>query len=213
MRNEPNKLVQDLRTNSGKYIDIFYGLVVRDLTTILLLPNKQRMKLVRDLRTIYRRPTVYKILLRMVEMRASTAYVLRQELSIPKQSVYDSLAFLIELGFLVKARPLKSSSIKGGRTLTVFALREATPDDIARAVERDRYARTPAFEEVKRITQLLLDDYFEVITRNRTWENYVYQKEITPILKRECRGVRWFDILPMIEEELNKEGLVLVEGV
>ena len=196
--------------SSTKYTDIdteIPDLVIRSLTTILLLSKERRESLVHVLRTIYRQPTVLDALLKIIELRGSTAYVLRKELPYSKTAVYKALDYLVSTGLVVNARPLKQGSF---RPVAVYVLRGYAFEDVVTAIERDRRVRTPAYGEVNRIVQLLLDDYLPVISHGNTLDGRVYKAEINRIVKRECRGFMWADILPMVHRRLRETGLAVL---
>jgi len=181
--------------------------VIRSMTTILLLSKERRESLVTLMRTIYRQPTVLKVLLTIMELNASTAYVLRKELTYSKNAVYQALDYLVSSGLVVKARPLKSGSF---RPVAIYGLRGYTAEDVIAAIQKDRLTRTPAYTEVNRIVQLLLEDYLPFISHGNTLSGQVYKREINPIVKRECRGFMWTDILFLVHRGLRETGLKVV---
>lgn len=182
-------------------------LVIRSMTTILLLSKERGESLVTVLRTIYRQPTVLEVLLKMIELRASTAFVLRKELTFSKNAVYQALDYLVSTGLVVKVRPLKQGSF---RPAAIYGLRGYAVEDVVNAIGKDRLCRTPAYAEVNRIVQLLLDDYFSVICRGDTLTGRIYRREVNLIVKRECRGVMWADILPLVHRGLRETGLAVM---
>ena len=202
-------IVPKYSTNSYDDIEEKNLIVIRVCTTISQTPAILTQELVQRLGTILNSKPTTDVFLRLCKVKADTRYVLSKELSLPRRSTYTALENLRGMGLLVEARPTIGIG-KPGRKPTIFALPTYRSDDIAEAVERYRYARTSAYEEVKRITQLLLDDYYEIITRHRPHEKQAYQQEIVPIIKKECKEVRWFDIFNKVESELKKVGITVV---
>lgn len=207
------EIVKSRYTITHDYITDEIEIVKRLFTTISQTPQSLQQGIVKRLFTILRAESNTKVLLRLCETQVDTRYVLSKELGLSKRSTYNALEALIGLGLVFNARPLSLGVPKRrGPKPALFAIigYENSCDAIARAVERDRLARTPAYAEVKRITQLLLDDYFSKITRGEIWGNRVYKRVMYPIVKKECRGVRWFDLVPMVERELRKIGLEVI---
>lgn len=126
----------------------------------------------------------------MRELKAGSAFAIQRELGMPKQTVYRALRLLISRGLIVKARPVKPS---GNRSITIYALKGYTPDDIKDAYTHDQRIRTPAYSIMARSAQLLLDDF---ISSSASSENviHVYLAEIAAVVKRENKGFRWWDL-------------------
>ena len=154
-----------------------------------------------------------KIIIFLWRHGASTFKELHHRLKIPKPTIYYYLDKFEALGIVRKTTTFTPPT-RTHRRPGVYAIAIAPPEASIEA--QKRYLRLlreidPKVHEAERISQLLLEDYFEVITRNRTWENWVYEREIFPILKREYRGERWFDVVPLIKRKLTGEGLEWVK--
>ena len=183
-------LVRDSRTKSIYTYNDFLDLVVGIRTTILLSPAAHKQDLVRVLGTIFRKPTVLEVLGKLIELRAATAYNLRVKTSLSKSSAYDALNLLIDIGLVFKTRSTKTGE---NRPATIYAIKDYTPDDIKNAYIRDQKLRTPAYSEMERIAQLLLDDYVSSPTSSED-VIHIYLAEINTIVKRESKGFRWWDL-------------------
>jgi len=184
--------------------------VLRRLGTIISQsPSTLQKKVTESLCNLLRSEAAAQIFIRLCHAKADTPYVLIRELRIPARTVYNALTRLTQMGLVVESQPLRGS-VRPGAKARVFALTGYEGEDIIEAVNRDRRARTPAYAEVKRIAQLLLDDYLPIISHGNTLDGTVYKAQINRIVRRECRGVHFLDVLPLIEVELKKQGLAVL---
>jgi hypothetical protein len=115
------------------------------------------------------------------------------------------LEFLEVKSLVVKARPLSTR----GRPTTLYALRDYTPDDIIKAADNDRLLRTSGYAESKRITQLLLDDYFEVITKSYRGMTVVVKSKVVEIIKKESGGYDYEFLWKLICPEFTRKGYAI----
>ena len=126
-------------------------------TTIGQTPRLLQERISSKLCTILRSKATTEVFIRLCRVKADTHYVLTKEFNIPPRTAYNALERLRELDVIAEARPMGLGR-KGARA-SVFALKEhARGDAISEAVERYRFARTPAYAEVKRLTQLRARD-------------------------------------------------------
>ena len=102
---------------------------------------------------------------------------------------------------------MKTGCVKtDGRRARVYALRGYAHGDLMLAIERDHIARTPAYAEVNRVIQLLLDDHLIHISHGNTISGMLYRSEMFSIIKRENRGFAVRDFIDMVFDGLKKQG-------
>jgi len=184
--------------------------VLQSLGTIISQsPSTLQKKITKRLCKLLRSEAAAQVFIRLCREKADTPYVLTRELGIPPRTVYNALKRLRQMGLVVESQPLRGS-LRPGAKAGVFALKGYEPEDLRGAVTRDRLARSPTYAEVKRLAQLLLDDYLPVISHGNTLDGRVYRAEINRIVRRECRGVHFVDLLPLVEVELRKQGLAVL---
>lgn len=159
----------------------------------------------REFSPILRRPAALEVLLTLIEYKAATARVLRLNATLSEKSIYNALEFLEAEGFVVKARPLNTK----GRPTSVYALYGYTPDDVIKAVERDRIARTPGYAEVMRVGQLILNDFIE----SPKCVHLNSKQDIDPILRKEVKGFVWRDLKRPVYQYLREKGVEIVYEV
>ena len=172
-------------------------------------PSTLQNRITERLCNLLRSEAAAQVFIRLCREKADTPYVLTRELHMPSRTVYNALKRLRNMGLLVESQPFRGG-VRPGAKAGVFALTGYDPADLQGAVKRDLIARTPAYAEVKRIAQLLLDDYLPIISHGNTLNGKVYKAEINRIVRRECRGVHFLDVLPLIEVELRNKGLVVL---
>ena len=159
--------------------------------------------LLTSLVSILRKPVALDILSFFIIYGAATVNVLREKYpSYSEVSIYRTLGFLELRGLVVKTGRVKTD----GRRARVYALRGYAHEDLLIAIERDHIARTPAYAEVNRIIQLLLDDHLIRISHGNTIGGRLYRSEMFSIIKRENRGFAVLDLLDMVFDGLRKQG-------
>jgi len=137
--------------------------------------------------------------------RASTSYMIRKQLpDISESNLYRSLDVLLSLGIIKKAAFVHEKR-RTFRPSTVYAIKAYTPEDLCIAIEKDRYARTPVYSEVKRIKQLIIEDYLLArVMKNKE----IAFKEIIDIAKKETSNAfNFVDIANLVASELHREGI------
>ena len=170
-------------------------------------PSTLQKRVTERLCNLLRSEAAAQVFIRLCREKADTPYVLTRELDIPPRTVYNALKRLRNMGLIVESQPFRGG-VRSGAKAGVFALTGYDPADLLEAVKRDWISRTPAYTEVKRITQLLLDDYLPVISHGI--DGKVYRAEINRIVRQECRGVHFSDLLPLVEVELRRQGLAVI---
>lgn len=178
------------------------GLLLNAIKSLTLLKLKAGDNSLKKIRKILRKPTAWKLITYLLDNKVASTYELRKEFDISKQSVYRSLNFLIDMGLVVKARTIKTGS--KGAPYTMYGLVSYEPEDLRNAYEHDRRLRTPAYKEVERVSQIILDNY---LVRE---SGEIDMESIEPIIKKECRGVLWYDIKRGVQSKLKEAGYQIV---
>ena len=183
--------------------------VLKRLGTIISQsPSTLQERITERLCHLLKSEATAKVFIRLCREKADTPFVLTRELHIPPRTVYNALTRLKNMDLVVESQPFRGG-VRPGAKAAVFALTGYVPQNILGAVARDRIARSPAYAEVKRISQLLLDEYLPIISHGNTLDGTVYKDEINRIVRKECRGVHFIDVLPLIEVELRRRGLAV----
>ena len=178
-------------------------------TIISQSPITLQNRITEKLCTLLRSGATAQVYIRLCREKADTPYVLTQELDIPSRTIYNALTRLKQMNLVAESHPIRGA-MRPGAKASVFALTGYEAEDIKGAVERDRLARSPSYAEVKRIAQLLLDDYLPVISHGNTLDGRVYRVEVNRIVRRVCRGIHFADLLPLVEVELRNQGLAVL---
>jgi len=153
--------------------------------------------------SILRKPVAVDILSFLIFYGAATVNVLREIFpSHSEVAFYRTLKFLESRGLVVKTGRVKTD----GRRAKVYALRGYALEDLRIAIERDYKVRTPAYAEVNRVIQLLLDDHLVRISRGDTTRGMLDRKKMIPIIKRENHGFAVLDFIDMVVNGLKKQG-------
>jgi len=152
-----------------------------------------------------RRQTFFKLL----DMRAATVRILKEELELQERQIYLDLEKLVREGFVVKAAPIRM--LKKGRPPTIYALPGYNKFEIIEALDRHRVLSTPVYAEVKRITQLILDEYLQDLQRMHTFGE-IYTGEVMVIIKKFQRGFRPSDLYNHVLERLRENGVQISQG-
>ena len=173
-------------------------------TIISQSPDPFQAQITKRLCNLIRSEAAAQIFIRLCKTQADTPFVLIRELEIPTRTTYNALTRLKQMELVVETQPLRGM-VRTGAKASVFALSGYEPEALMAAMERDRLARSPAYTEVKRITQLLIDDYLRTISKGTM--DQVYRAEVNAVIRRECRGVHFVDLLPLVEVELKRQGL------
>lgn len=163
---------------------------------------------------IYAHPRQSKVLFHLWVHGASTRKELHYKLKIPMRTVTYILERFEALGIVRRTTTFMPSK-RRHRPPTVYAIAIAPPEASREAQVRymrlvdERY---PTVREANDIAQLLLDDYFDVITDGKTLENEVFTKKIFPVLRKECPGANLSDLWALIEPELRGRGYRVTIG-
>ena len=135
----------------------------------------------------------------LLVFRASCALMLQRELELPETSVYRELNRLVDLGLVEKVLP-HSEGI--GRPYSIYAVKGYQPEDVVDALHRAAACRSPAYSQVRRVSQLILDDYMEPRgLREISW------REVLVETRAYCKGFYSGDIARMVARELSLAGV------
>ena len=89
-----------------------------------------------------------------------------------------------------------------GRPYSLYAIKGYRPEDIVEALQRASKKRTPAYSEVRNITQLILEEYLE--PRGLSEISF---REIVAVSRERCKGFYSGDIARLVVKELSGEGI------
>ena len=176
-------------------------------TIISQSPDPFQAQITKRLCNLIRSEAAAQIFIRLCKTQADTPFVLIRELEMPARTAYNALTRLKQMELVVETQPLRGM-VRTGAKASVFALSGYEPEALMAAMERDRLARSPAYTEVKRITQLLIDDYLRTISKGTM--DRAYRAEVNAVIRRECRGAHFVDLIPLVEVELKRQGLVVL---
>ena len=136
---------------------------------------------------------------RLLTIRASSASLLQRELRIPQASVYRELNNLIDLGLIERVLPRRDGV---GRPYAIYAIKGYSPEDIITALEKECKMRMPAYSSVKRIKQLIIEEYLEPRgVAEISWRDIVSES------RARCKGFYSWDIAVLVARDLNLEGV------
>lgn len=152
--------------------------------------------------SISRSKSIGLVLSYILKNRASTSRVIHLETKLPKPTIYKALGFLTENELIVKAAPIGRGR---GRKAPIYAVRNYIPEDLAMAFTADKFYSTPGFKEIRRLADIIAEGYIEHLRRPLDPE-FLDRQKLYAVLKRECRGFRWFDLKRDIEYELMCRG-------
>ncbi len=187
-------------TNSKKDKDKVLELVVKFYFNNSLLPPEYEEELFNCLKTIFRSNCMIDLLRFFSRYKAATFRTLEHFFpQYSKQQLYNALNRLINLG-LVKV-PIKGvpRRRRGGPIPRIYAIIGYEPEDISRAREMDMNMNIPGLPNVERLTQLILEEYFEPKkTRDISIE------EVRYILRRYASDYYSRDLVELVIYRLEK---------
>lgn len=164
----------------------------------------QRQELLSSLDSIFKRKTACRILFELVARRAVTGRVLIHDLEVPEATFYSSIRWLVQNDYAVKVAPLGRGG--RGRKATIYAIPSYIPEDVAAATKEDRFIGTPGYAEVERIAEAVLGKYLNQVQSDR-YEGLIDRTRLYEVMKKECKGFRWFDFKLDVERLLRQRGV------
>ena len=139
------------------------------------------------------------ILIYLMVHGAASITVIFEATRIPIASIYREVRRLVEMGLVECFPPRREGK---GRPSTVYGRVGCSPEEVVRAFENDRARKNPSYPVVKRLTQLILEDYFTTDgPREISW------KEILKTTRDHCKGYYNVDIANLVARELSREGI------
>jgi len=84
-------------------------------------------------------PSASAVFLHLCQRGASTTYVLVRELGLPEATIYRAVKRLRSLNLIESAMRVSDPGSRGGPRPVVWALKDASHEDVARAARRHRY--------------------------------------------------------------------------
>ena len=196
-----NELLSQLDSPYIIYNTRFFDLVLYYYSSISKLNDIEKEQALSLHESISRSKSIGLVLSHILKHRASTSRVVHLETNLPKPTVYKALGFLSENQLIVKAAPIGRGR---GRRAPIYAVRNYAPEDLAMAFTADKFYSTPGFKEIRRLADVIVEGYIEYL---RPFDSeFLDRSKLYAILKRECKGFRWFDLKNDIEHELNCRG-------
>lgn len=130
--------------------------------------------------------------------------VIAQETGLSISSIYREIRRLVSDGFVdIPVPPDKLIRGQKGKPVTIYALSGLyTIDDLHNATQKDRERRIPFYTEVRRIRQLILEEYIE--PRKITEISY---KDLIDYCKQKSRKYQAFDLAKYLGNDLHDIGI------
>jgi hypothetical protein len=142
-----------------------------------------------------------KILLWFIDHKIGTVNLIVKDIGISWQSVYREINILNELGYLVKVIKHHNHSKSGGRSPDLWGLKGFYgPEDIVDAIQKNRIIKQPIYEEARRTSQLVFDDYIQIRQVKEITKN-----ELIPILKSYTNKFYAYDLYPFVRDFLKEK--------
>jgi len=147
------------------------------------------------------------LLLYSLRRRAFTAMTCQNEMDdMAEATFYRCVKRLLAEKFLVKVmkvpRATRGRRGRGGPKPIVYAVPDYDPDEIAKAMQIHRRFKSPKFREAHKVTQLILDEYIDMETKNPE----IKYMEIMEILKSRLSSVQP-DLADLVAQDLNERGV------
>lgn len=114
-------------------------------------------------------------------------------------SVYRGLNSLVGLGLVERVMPRREGV---GRPYTIFAVRGYRPEDVVGALHRASAGRSPVYSEVRKVTQLIMEEYLEPRGLKE-----ISRREILSETRAYCKGFYSGDVARLVAQELSQTGV------
>ena len=176
-------------------------LVLYYYSSISKLSDEERSQALSLHESISRSKSIGLVLSHLLKYKASTSRVIHFETNLPKPTVYKALGFLTDKRLIVKAAPIGRGR---GKKAPIYAVRDYAPEDLAMAFTADKFYSTPGFKEIRRLADVVAEGYIEYLRPFNS--EFLDRTKLHAVLKKECRGFRWFDLANDIEHELSCRG-------
>lgn len=169
---------------------------------------REAQRLLSFIESIFKSSSTGETFLYLLDRGATTAWLLQVNLEIPGPSAYRALKRLRVMGLVTpewripnrRLRSRKPGHAKGGPRAMVWALLDASKEDVARAVRDHRRALSPNYRVAEEFVQYLLEDcIMEDITYKRILQ---YGLERLDMSKQRVR-----DVSQMAANILSEQGI------
>lgn len=189
--------------NLSKYVEIYRRLLLLNEKNNLATTLKNIQELLSFTENIFSSSSIAETFLYFCLHGASTAWVLQNELNMPEATAYRCLKRLRSLGIIIPAIKIsKIKNSKGGPRPTIWALKEAPTEEIARALRLHYQMLSPKFRVAEKVAQTILDEY---ITRRKIYE--ISYREIVLHVKELKMPFRAPDIADLAADYLHEKGI------
>lgn len=153
-----NQVIES-ENNPPYYKDMINKLLYYIITTRGEVAPKKMESIFYDIRkTGLLSPATISIYYYLMINRAATRQKIAEELETAEPTVYKNIRVLVKQGFIKKAGKIKAP-LYGGHKPTIYAVIDASPEDIAQAKLLELQRRMPGFQLIERITQWMLEEW------------------------------------------------------
>jgi len=134
---------------------------------LLLLSNsdnpldrvREAQRILSFIQRIFKSGTTGAVFLYLLDRGAATSWLLQVNLEIPEPTAYQALKRLRTMGLITpETRIPKQRYSKGGPRPMVWALLDASTEDVARAARDHQRAQSPNYRVAEEFVQYLLED-------------------------------------------------------
>jgi predicted transcriptional regulator len=187
----------------NKYVTVFRKLLLLNEQNNLAITLKNIQELLSFSEKIFSSSSVAETFLYFCLNGAATAWVLQSELNIPEATVYRALKRLRAMKILVPALKVsKMKRSKGGPRPTVWALDEASSEEIAEALKLHYKMLSPKYRVAEDVAQTILEEYS---TRGKLEEiNY---RDIIVQVKELSLPFKTPDVADLAAQYLHERGI------
>ncbi len=180
-KNQSIGSVSENEGNSNKYIMVYRKLLLLNEKNNLAQALKNIQELLSFSENIFSSSAIAETFLYFCLHGAATGWIIQSELNMPEATVYRALKRLRALGIIspaIKVSKVKNS--KGGPRPTVWALPNASTDEVANALKLHFRTMSPKFKVAEEVAQTILDEYASKgkVTEITYKELMIYIKEM-----------------------------------
>jgi len=156
--------LSDDECNFGDYVELYRRLLLLDEGNKVLSALSKIKKLLSFNEKIFSSPSVAETFMYFCLNGAATAWVLQNKLNIPEATTYRAMKRLRALGILVPAiKVSKVKNSKGGPRPTVWALKNASTEEISAALRLHFRTISPKYRVAEEIAQTIMDEYSDIM--------------------------------------------------
>jgi len=140
-----------------------------------------------------------KVSLYFIREKATTAYILRQKLGIPKSTVYWALERLHQLGLIKPTTTFRETDIKK-KPVTVWALYNAPPEASAKAITLHMRLSNPKYRVAEELGDRLAEELEAIGRRDITY------KEVLNHVREYGSKYSTLDVADIVSYKLSEKG-------